>query len=398
MPAEWISAAEAARRMGVKKASLYSYGRRGMLARRKAQGSRASLFSASEVEGLARRGRPRRAPGAAELVIETELTEITGDHLRYRGIDAIGLARTRSFEQVACLLWTGSLDEHEHGQPARSWEATGAATGVGTAAQAALPSGTLPLERLQVIVPALAATDPLRLHLDPPAVIAAGRCLIAGMVDCLPVVQHGAPDGAASAGRGVIAGRLVPKLCETDPGPGLVDAVRAALVLLADHELAASTLAARVAASVRADPYAVVATGLGAVGGSLHGGASFGAEMMLRAAGHPADAARVVGDLLLFELIRAAAPESERLAVVDAVIAEASRRALPEPNIDFALATLAVVAGMTPGSGEAMFAVARAAGWLAHALEEYARNTPIRPRGIYTGPPPRQLDAPSIAP
>ncbi len=421
MPAEWISAAEAARRLGVKQASLYSYVSRGVLARRKAQGSRASLFIASEVEGLARRGRPRRAPGAAELVIETELTEITGDHLRYRGIDAIGLARTRSFEQVACLLWTGSLDEHEHGQPARSWEATGAAVGAGTAAQAALPSGTLPLERLQVIVPALAATDPLRLHLDPPAVIAAGRCLIAGMVDCLPVVQHGAPDGAASAGRGVIAGRLVPKLCETDPGPGLVDAVRAALVLLADHELAASTLAARVAASVRADPYAVVATGLGAVGGSLHGGASFGAEVMLRAAGQPAEAARVVGDLLrrgeripgfghfvyrgrdpravlLFELIRAAAPESQRLAVADAVIAEASRRALPEPNIDFALATLAVVAGMTPGSGEAMFAVARAAGWLAHALEEYARNTPIRPRGIYTGPPPRQLDAPSIAP
>src|SRR6266567_2221538 len=289
MPAEWISAAEAARRLGVKQASLYSYVSSGVLARRKAQGSRASLFSASEVEGLARRGRPGRASGAAELVIETELTEITGDHLRYRGIDAIGLARTRSFEQVACLLWTGSLDEYEHGQPARSWEATGAATGAGTAAQAALPSGTLPLERLQVI--------------------AAGRCLIAGMVDCLPVVQHGAPDGAASAGRGVIAGRLVPKLCETDPGPGLVDAVRAALVLLADHELAASTLAARVAASVRADPYAVVATGLGAVGGSLHGGASFGAEMMLRAAGHPADAARVVGDLLLFELIRAAAPE-----------------------------------------------------------------------------------------
>ncbi len=134
---------------------------------------------------------------------------------------------------------------------------------------------------------------------------------------------------------------------------------------------------------MRADPYAVVATGLGAVGGSLHGGASFGAEMMLRAAGQPADAARVVGDLLLFELIRAAAPESERLAVADAVIAEASRRALPEPNIDFALATLAVVAGMTPGSGEAMFAVARAAGRLAHALEEYARNTP------WTGAPSR---------
>ena len=399
LPAEWIGAAEAAQRLGVKQASLYSYVSRGVLTSRKAQGSRTSLFSATEVEGLARRGRPRRAPGAAELVIETELTEITGDHLRYRGRDAIGLARARSFEEVAGLLWTGSLDE-----PGESWQATEAAVAAGSAAQAALPAGTLPLERLQVIVPALAAADPLRLHLDTPAVIAAGRCLIAGMADCLPAVRNG--DTATGS---TIAERLVPRLCPADPGPGLVGALRAALVLLADHELAASTLAARVAASVRADPYAVVATGLGAVGGALHGGASFGAEVMLRSAARPAEAGRVVGDLLrrgeripgfghfvyrgrdpraaaLMDLLREAAPRSERLAVADAVIAEVRRRALPEPNIDFALAVLATTGGMIPGAGEAVFAVARAAGWLAHALEEYARNVPIRPRGIYTGP------------
>ena len=399
MPAEWIDAAEAAQRLGVKQASLYSYVSRGVLTSRRAEGSRTSLFSATEVEGLARRGRPRRAPGAAELVIETELTEITGDHLRYRGRDAIGLARTRSFEEVAGLLWTGSLDE-----AGESWQATEAAVAAGSAAQAALPAGTLPLERLQVIVPALAAADPLRLHLDTPAVIAAGRCLIAGMADCLPAVQD---DGTATGS--TIAERLVPRLCPADPGPGLVGALRAALVLLADHELAASTLAARVAASVRADPYAVVATGLGAVGGALHGGASFGAEVMLRSAARPAEAGRVVGDLLrrgeripgfghfvyrgrdpraaaLMDLLREAAPRSERLAVADAVTDEVRRRALPEPNIDFALAVLATMGGMIPGAGEAVFAVARAAGWLAHALEEYARNVPIRPRGIYTGP------------
>ena len=90
--------------------------------------------------------------------------------------------------------------------------------------------------------------------------------------------------------------------------------------------------------------------------------------------------------VLLMDLLRQAAAGSERLAVADAVIAEARRRALPEPNIDFALAALASVAGMIPGAGEAVFAIARTAGWLAHALEEYARGTPIRPRGIYTGP------------
>jgi citrate synthase len=63
------------------------------------------------------------------------------------------------------------------------------------------------------------------------------------------------------------------------------------------------------------------------------------------------------------------------------------RRALPEPNIDFALAVLADVAGMVSGAGEAVFAVARTAGWVAHALEEYARDVPLRPRAVYTGPP-----------
>jgi citrate synthase len=67
------------------------------------------------------------------------------------------------------------------------------------------------------------------------------------------------------------------------------------------------------------------------------------------------------------------------------VLTEAGRRALPAPNIEFALALLAAVAEMIPGAGEVVFGIARTAGWLAHALEEYARATPIRPRGVYTG-------------
>jgi citrate synthase len=75
------------------------------------------------------------------------------------------------------------------------------------------------------------------------------------------------------------------------------------------------------------------------------------------------------------------------LAVADANLAEARRRRLPEPNIDFALAVLTRVAGMPIGSGEAIFAVARTAGWLAHAREEYAQRTRLRPRAVYSGPP-----------
>jgi citrate synthase len=89
-------------------------------------------------------------------------------------------------------------------------------------------------------------------------------------------------------------------------------------------------------------------------------------------------------------MVRSAVPASPRLAVVDSVLAEMHRRALPEPNIDFALAVLASCAGMIRGAGEVIFAVARTAGWLAHALEEYTARTPLRPRAVYTGPAHRQ--------
>ena len=485
---DWISAAEAARRLGIKQATLYSYVSRGVLTRRRASGGRGggasggasararadgsagaraddradgmaggkgSLFDPGEVEELARRGRPRRPPGLAGLVIESGVTEIADNRLWFRGLDALDLARDWDFEDVCELLWDvrpgpgsagpgsarpqspgpGYAGPQPPGPDPGEWQATPAALAAGAAAQAALPSGTFPLERLQVIVPALAAADPLRLQYDPPAVAAAGRAIIAGLVDCLPPAGAGnqqtgarnqqtpnqagnqqASAGGANRQTGAgIPARLWPRLCPDDPPPGLLDALRAALVLLADHELAASTLAARVAASVRADPYAVVATGLGAVGGALHGGASLGAETMLAAAQDAAGVPRVVGELLrrgervpgfghfvyrggdpraqlLLAMVRSAVPASPRLAVVDSVLAEMHRRALPEPNIDFALAVLASCAGMIRGAGEVIFAVARTAGWLAHALEEYTARTPLRPRAVYTGPAHRQAD------
>ncbi len=401
--ADLLTAAEAARRLGVKPATLYAYVSRGVLSRGKAADGRASLFHADEVERLARRGRPRRPPGVADITVESAITEIAGDRLRFRGLDVARLAVSRTFEEVAELLWTGELRSARE-----AWQARPAALAAGRAAQAALPAGTLPLERLQVIVPAMAATDPLRLQLDPAAVTAAGRSIIAGMVDCLPATVIRGP-GTSGPGEPV-AERLWSRLCDHPASPALLRAVSAALVLLADHELAASTLAARVAASVQADPYAVVGTGLGAMSGALHGGASLGAETLLAAARGPGDVPRVVGELLrrgekvpgfghfvygngdpravvLLDLVRRAAPKSGQLAVADAVLAEIRQKALPEPNIDLAMATLARVAGMVRGAGEAIFAVARTAGWIAHALEAYAGPGPLRPRAVYTGKP-----------
>ncbi|MEV0345981.1 citrate synthase [Nonomuraea sp. NPDC050680] len=437
---EWIDAATAAERLGVKPATLYAYVSRGVLKRRHSE-DRRSLFDAAEIEQLVRRGRPRSQP--PELVIESGITALGLDRPYYRGRDALALARTADFETVAEWLWTGDPDAFASDHVARSRvhapeltdsgvrgrvrdsEASGGPAGGGVrdseasdgaargwahdpetsqaaiAAQRGLPEGLPLLDRLQVITTVLGASDSLRYQLDPASVAATGRRLISGLVDALPALRT--PDGES------IAERLWSRLCPQPATPALLAALRAALVLLADHELAASTLAARVAASARADPYAVVLTGLGVLGGPLHGGASHAAERLLAEVNEPGQATRVIaervrrgeripgfghsvyknGDArgsLLLDLVTEAAPDHERLAAARAVLAEVRRRRLPERNIDFALAALIGVAGMVPGSGEAIFAVARTAGWLAHAMEEYAKGSLLRLRASYIGP------------
>lgn len=400
---EWLSASEAAERLGVKPATLYAYVSRGVLLRRRSPTGQ-SLFDPGEVERLARRGRPRRARSSSEVVIESRVTALGEDRPYYRGHDALELAASWEFEDVAELLWIG--DGSPQGGARRAtdaWRAAPQAVAAGRAAQSGLPADVLPLERLQVVTPALAATDPLRLNLDPSAVVAVGQSLIAGMVDCLPDQSTQSPPG------GTIAARLWAKLSPSPAKPELVNVLRVALVLLADHELAASTLAARVAASVRADPYAAVTAGLGVMGGALHGGASLSAEAMLAEAGDPEHARQVVGPRLrrgeripglghtvykttdgrasaLLDSVRTAAPGHPKLAVAEAALDDARRRRLPEANVEFALAVLVSVTGMIYGAGEAIFAIARTAGWLAHALEEYASPTRLRLRAVYTGP------------
>src|ERR1700760_4195434 len=143
--ADQLTAAEAARRLGVKPATLYAYVSRGILTRRKDPAGRTSRFGAREVEDLARRGRPRRQAGAADIVGESALTEIDGAPFRYRRLEVAGLAARGSFGGGPGSLGTGRSPSR--GEP---WPLRRQARPAGRAAQAALPAGALPLERLQV--------------------------------------------------------------------------------------------------------------------------------------------------------------------------------------------------------------------------------------------------------
>jgi citrate synthase len=386
-----LSAQEVATRLGIKLDTVYAYVSRGALSARRVPGSRRSVFDADEVEKLARRGRPRRTsrPSALDLVVETDLTTIIDHRIAYRGRDIADMARTQTFEQVANWLWTG-IDE----TPVTPWEPY----------QMSLPELAHPRDRIRAAVVIGSASQPLRSDLSTPAVTATAQALIASMVAAVPA---GPEDGAArtvSAARhppvrDSIARRLWTRLTVRRPVTGLVASLNAALVLLADHELASSTVAARIAASVRADPFSVVLSGLGTLAGPLHGSASGLAHQMIADAiqrgPEPALAAALEthqhlpgfghrlypeGDpraKLLFDMIRAEARASPALSAADALIDQARRHSRIEPNIDLALAALATAAHMPATAGETIFTISRTAGWIAHAIEEYT-EAPVR--------------------
>ncbi|MFH9424808.1 citrate/2-methylcitrate synthase [Streptomyces sp. NPDC017529] len=430
-----LSTREAAERLGVKPETVYAYVSRGQLTSRRAPGGRGSTFDAKEVDALARRAARREPPASGgDLAIRTGITLIDKDHCYYRGVDTAELADHYGYEEVADWLWTGTL------RPGIRFTAPDEALDAARQAVAALPAHSGPMDRLRVAVVAAAAADPLRFDLSEDAVLDTARALIPVLVEALPRLdgresREGQEGGAgresregrqgweSSVGREgratdpiPLAHRLWSRLTPEPPDEASLHVLNAALVLLIDHDLASSTLAARVAASARAHPYAVVSAGFGALDGPLHGAASGLAHRMLLEVLERGSAAAVVADHLraghrvpglghrlypgedpraraLFRLLEDVPQAATALRAARDVAATTARHTPLHPNVDLALSVLTVSTGMATEAGETVFAVARTAGWIAHALEEYQEHPMrIRPSGHYQGPrPPRPL-------
>ena len=384
----YLTTAEVARRLEVKPATVYAYVSRGLLNR--VPGKRGSLFAESEVARLVGRGRESRRQAGPLEHVATSLSLLADDDLYFRGRRATDLATTSTTEAIAQLLWTGELtDPGPFTAPSALLDATRAAI-------AALPASARLTDQLRVAVAVAGAADPLRFDLAPDAVTRAARTLLAVLVDSIAPTPEPGP----------LADRVWPALTDQPQPPGLLNAL---LILLADHDLAVSTVAARVAASARAHPYAVVSAGLGALDGHYHGTVSTMAYRFLADAlpdpigalsellrtggrvpgfGHKIYQHRDPRAVLLLDLLRATSPDSPALAVVDTISAELADRLFP--NVDLAIAALMHEHGLWPDAGEAIFAVARTVGWIAHAMEEYREpGLRFRPVGVYIGERPR---------
>lgn len=404
----WLTAGEAADRLRVKPATLYAYVSRGLVQRRTGTDGRRSEYHPGDVAALAVRGRRARPARPSDVVVATATTAITPQGPAYRGRLAVEMAGRIGFEAAAAWLWDTATE--------LPWTAPREQVDAAAAATRHLPETVGPAQRLPLIVAAAALADPLRHDLDPSAVIRAGRSIIAVAADVLSeTIGTGRPTGtgcrpadhAGGDGGTSVAARLATTI-GAQPTAAVVAVVDAALVLLADHELAVSTLAARTAASARCDPYAVVLAGLSVVSGSRHGAASRPLEQVLRDVAGGADPATALANCApgrdripgfghplypdgdprttrLLELLDGG-PLRQRSAPMAAVLNAAARRGLPPPTVDAALAAVGHAAGGVVGSGELLFAVARIVGWVAHALEQYRDPDLLRPRAVYTGP------------
>lgn len=397
-----LTTAQAAARLGVKPSTLYAYVSRGLVTSVRGDDG-GSTFDALEIEELSGSRRRDAAPAAPSgrplMVIDSDLTLLRDDRLFFRGVPAEELVQRAGFEQAAEMLW-GASGTAPFAAPASLRARVRRATA---------PLGDArPVTRLQAGVLVAGADDPFRDDLSPDQVHAAGRRIAAAMVEAIGA-PHG-DDRAAEPGadRRIAAGAWR-RLADREPEPGDLDLVDAALVLGMDHDLAVSTLAARAAASARAHPYAAVGAALAAFDSALHGAASAAAEHLLREA-MAGDAAESIShalaarhgipgfghavyrrrdpraELLLARMARLPAYRAPLRAAERLAAVVASRLDRPA-NVDLALAVLAVGAGFPPGGAQALFALARSAGWIAHAADEY-RQAPLRLRAEsrYVGP------------
>ncbi|QII03128.1 helix-turn-helix domain-containing protein [Rhodococcoides fascians A21d2] len=387
-----LTTAQAAARLGVKPETVYAYVSRGLLTSTRLPGVRGSVFDVDEVEALAGRDTARRTDIGAVERIRTQTTLIDDGHLYYRGRDAVHLS-SLSFESVAHFVWTGELLEDVQ------FHADSAVVQRCRQALAAMAPDCRSIDRIRIAVDVAATYRPLRFDIGSSSVVREAGQLLATVSAAL-----GGQPSEVSVAESVWA---AVKSDVSDPR-GRVP-LQAALVLMADHGLAASTLGVRVAASTRANLYSVLAAGLGCIDGPLHGSAADPVYRFLATAiddpvaalatqlrsgtrisgfGHVVYTDRDPRAEELLRLLRnpAHGADSSVIAAADVVIDEVSDRFDTFPNSDFALAAFALAYGLRADTPEMVFALARIVGWTAHALEEY-EEAPLRFRvpGIYTG-------------
>ena len=388
----YLSAEEAAAILDISKPTLYAYVSRGLIRSLPGKDSRSRLYNRLDIDQLKARKRIRSRPQSevqstlhwGAPILDSVLTLIANENLYYRGANALDLARTHSFWEVACWFWTGS------------WNSCFVASGP---VQHWYKSGSDPFQTLQSWLSDLSSTDPAGYHLQFPALGSTGAAIVRQFLAILTRKQN--PELRRAAGE------LQECWCRSRPGAQRI--LNAVLILALDHELNVSSFTARVVTSAGSNIYEIVSAAMCAFSGSRHGRASTRAELLLQQLlgesvrrliysllrsgeeisgfGHPAYPGGDPRAKLIFRLLKEEYPDG--YSKICHVIAQSERTLQRFANLDMALAAAGSVLGLPSQAGFHLFALGRLAGWIGHAAEQNSSQTVIRPRARYIGVVPK---------
>ena len=357
--------------------------------------------------------------GLADVVAaESAICYIDGERgvLSYRGYDIHDLAENSSFEETCFLLWEGRLPTNA--------EVAALRTGLGnerkvspeilTLTRDFLKHGMIPMDALRTAVSALCETDPDVASNDPAANRRKALRLTAKMSTLVAAIHRFRENKEPvdpDPGRGH-AEDFLAMLNGSAPSAEMTRAFDMALVLHADHELNASTFAARVTAATLSDMHSAVVSAIGTLKGPLHGGANEAVMGMLIEIGDLSRVDDYIHGLLAahkkimgfgHRVYTTEDPRATHLRQMSQHLAEStgvgkwyemSRRieAIVNQekrlncNVDFYSASTYYMLGIPPDLYTPIFALSRCAGWTAHVLEQHQANRLIRPRADYIGP------------
>jgi citrate synthase len=391
----YFSAREASAELAISPATLYAYVSRGLIRSEPSADSRSHRYRAEDVRGLKERRAPSAEPRGFKSfdpdlpVMDSAIATITEDGPIYRGVNCVDLAEKDTLEHAATLLWdvTGVDPFARDNCPFVSAEMLAVAEAARRAA---------PIDRAIAVLALAASADPRAFTRA-----ADGRAMVGGRILRLMVATMLNGTSSAQPLHLQIAKAWAPNNAHA------ADLIRRALVLLADHELNASTFTVRCAASTGLNLYDAIIAGLVALKGPKHGGAGVLAAQFVKALADREVAPVIRERVALGErfagfghgVYKHGDPRARALleALARAGAADKLTREIPERiaeatgefvNIDYALAVLVHALGLPPGHELVLFAMSRTVGWIAHASEQLQHGRLIRPRARYIGPAP----------